>query len=156
MLQVLLPLLFGFFFYTSSLLPFISGELLEQKRLAQSSRPYYIFAYIYAKEGLLLLTEVSEVQFPVNEKVAQDVQLYNFIRDNNTKYKQYVRTHYKAQAPLIKQSANVIMSNWSKEKVQAEWEQKVRASKGKVIYVKEFTFDAAFQPPIEVNPAEIR
>jgi uncharacterized protein YdaL len=73
------------------------------------------------------------------------VLLYNFVRDNDVKFKKFIRSHYPVEAANFNKTSATIVYEQEKEKLLLEWNKKVNANKGKVIYVKDFEFDKVIQ-----------
>jgi hypothetical protein len=107
----------------------------------QNANVYYTFAYVYGNNNVLLITEIEEITIPANKHVSLEVQLYNFVRDNNVKFKRFVHSHYSRQITYFNKPENNLLCEEQKEKLLAEWNKKIDANKGNVIFIKEFVFD---------------
>jgi len=61
---------------------------------AQQGGDYYGFAYFYGSEGTLLITPIDIFSVYSDINVSPKTQVYFYTRDNNTNFKNYIRSKY--------------------------------------------------------------
>lgn len=104
-------------------------------------KAYYVYAFIYVENNTLLITDIVEIK-GINTQAQASI----FKSDNNNRFIRFVRAHYPKiyQSRLPSYKLNTMIVNQDINEVRKNRETKIKQSKNKLIYVKNFKFNQLF------------
>jgi len=117
----------------------LMGFEIYHSRLNQDSE-YYSLAYFYGTEGTLLITPISNFSVFADITVSPKTQIYFYTRDNNAKFKNFIRSKYPKLVDGLTEEVETIMVNQDLAELADRREYMINQSGDNLIELHDFPF----------------